>query len=433
MKSYTECANNLMDILGQCTCQYTTVSYAKSTLLENGFKELKLEKDFEIERGGKYFVNLYESGLIAWVIGEEFDLNGTTRIIASHTDHPCIYVKPNPEMQKGNYASLNVEMYGGMILNTWLDRPLSLAGKITYKSEEVYKPNVKVIDFEKSLFTIPNLAIHQNREVNKGIELKKQGDMIPVCGMIKDILEKDNYFIKMLADKIGVKQTDILDYDMYIYNHDIPEIIGINDDFISSPRLDNITSVAACIDGIKKTDNPDNISVIVLFDNEEIGSGTKQGADSAVLSQVLERIYDKLGYTRTEFLRNVSDGFFVSMDVAHGEHPNNLAKSDVTNKNPLGQGLVIKRACSQTYATDSASIAIIEQLCQKNDIPYQKFSSNNNMTTGSTLGRFVSRYLPMKMADIGVPVLAMHSAREMMGTKDQLSLNMMAEAFFNEI
>lgn len=430
MKDYLISAEKLIDILGECTCSFTTVKKAVKMLSEAGFTELKLNESWNIVYGGKYYINVYDSGLFAFTVGEDFQLQNGIRMAAAHTDHPCLYVKPHPEIKKDGYAGVNVEVYGGVILNTWLDRPLSAAGKITYRSNDVFKPNVKIIDLKKSLFTIPNLAIHQNHEINKGIALSKQNDMSPVCAMLKDCLDKDDFFIAFLSEVVNIPKEDILDFEIYIYNNDIPEIIGLNDDFISSPRLDNITSVAACLNGIINGKNDKGINVIALFDNEEIGSSTKQGADSSLLSIVLEKIYMYLGYGRGEYLDSVTGGFFISVDVAHGEHPNKLEKSDVTNKNPLNGGVVIKRACQQTYATDATSIAIVEQLCMENDIPYQKFVSNSDITTGSTLGYYVNKFMPMRMADLGVPVLGMHSARETMGSKDQRALEKLLEAFF---
>lgn len=432
MKDYLVSAENLIDIIGECTCSFTTAKKAMELLSEAGFKKLEINENWDIECGGKYFINVYDSGVYAFTIGENFDAGNGIKMAAAHTDHPCLYIKPNPLMKKDGYGCVNVEIYGGMILNTWLDRPLSAAGKVTYKSNDIYSPKSKIIDLKRSLFTIPNLAIHQNREINKGIELSRQKDMAPMCMMLEDTLNNDDFFMSYLADKTGIKKEDILDFEIYVYNNDIPDIIGINDDFISAPRLDNITSVAACVNGIIKGVNHKGINLIALFDNEEIGSSTKQGADSVLLSAVVEKIYMYLGFGRIEYLNSIMGGFFLSVDVAHGEHPNKPEKSDITNKNPLNKGVVIKRACSQTYATDATSIAVIEQLALKNNIPYQKFVSNSDITTGSTLGDYVNKFMPMRMVDLGVPVLAMHSAREVMGSKDQRALEMLLEAFFND-
>ncbi len=432
MKEYLASAEQLIDLLGECTCQFTTTRKAIEILQENGFKELKLDFAWSIDNGSKYYINVYDSSVFAFSIGSEIEGYTGVRIATAHTDHPCLCVKPSPEMKKDKYGMVNVEMYGGLILNTWLDRPLSAAGKVTYKSDNCFEPGVKIFDLKKSLLTIPNLAIHQNRDVNKGIALNAQTDMAPLCTMIEEQLNNEEYFIKYIADTIGISKEDVLDFEIYIYNNDIPEIIGLNDEFISSPRLDNITSVKACIDGIISNTNSKNLSVIALYDNEEIGSRTKQGADSALLSIIIEKIYMSLGFGRDMYLSSITNGFLLSVDVAHGEHPNKLEKSDVTNKNPLNSGLVIKRACSQTYGTDSSAIAVIEQICKKNLVPYQKFASRSDVTTGSTLGALAGKYMPMKLVDVGVPILAMHSSRELMGTKDLRALEKLVEGFFKE-
>ena len=428
--------NNLIEMVKECTCSYTTVNKSIEFLKNNGFNQLELCKAWEINHGGKYFINVYDSGLFAFTIGEKFDGSKGVRIATAHTDHPCLYIKPNPEVVRDKYGSVNVEIYGGMILNTWLDRALSMAGKVVLKSSKGFETDIRIIDVKKSIFTIPNLAIHQNREVNKGIELSKQKDMMPLCVMGTEEQISNDFFMSYLAKEMNVEVSDILDFELYIYNNDTPEIVGINDDFISSPRLDNITSCVACLEGIvesaKNVSISNRINVIALYDNEEIGSRTKQGADSSLLAMMLEKIYMFLGYNRVTYINGVTDGVCLSVDVAHGEHPNKLEKSDITNKNPLNNGVVIKRACSQTYATDASVIANIELLCMENDIRYQKFTSNSDITTGSTLGYCVNKYMPMRMADIGVPVLAMHSARELMGVRDQLEIVSLLKVFFFE-
>lgn len=401
-------------------------------LLEAGFNELRLKdiSKWKIEKGGRYFLDVYDSSLIAFTVGEKFNEESMIRIAASHTDQPCLYIKPNPEMVSGVYGKVNVEIYGGPILNTWLDRPLSVAGKIALKSSEVFKPEIRIVDIKKPIFTIPNLAIHMNRDVNKGIELNKQIDMAPICTIIEEEINKDDFFIKYLANELNVNKGDILDYELFIYNAEEGCVLGINEELISSPRLDNITSVTACTKAIIDSKNSDGLNIIVNYDNEEIGSRTKQGADSILLSNVIEQIYEALGYNRKVMMNAVINGFMLSVDVAHAIHPNKPEKSDVTNINPMNKGFVIKRASSQSYATDCESIAIVEQICKANDIPYQKFSTRSDSTTGSTLGTIANKYIPMRTVDIGVPILAMHSARETMGIKDQYYLEKFIKAYF---
>ncbi len=397
-------------------------------MYQRGFDELSLNEKWTLEKEGKYFINIYDSGLFAFTIGESFE--GMLKIAAAHTDHPCLYIKPNPEITVKGYEKVNTEVYGGAILNTWLDRPLSVSGKVTMKSSNLYQPKKKIIDFERPLFTIPNLAIHLNREINKGTELNKQTDMLPVCGMLDETINTNRFFIEYLAEESGVKTEDILDFELYVYNAEEGCVFGLNNDFISAPRLDNTTSIEACLSGIINTQPVSGINFIALFDNEEIGSRTKQGADSGLLSMVLEKIYLTLGMDRESYIDKILNGFLLSLDVTHGFHPNRPEKSDPTNINLLNHGIVIKRASSQSYATDSESIAIAEQICKAADIPYQKYAVRSDGTTGSTLGTIANKYLPMRSVDIGVPVLAMHSAREMMGIWDQAYLEKFVCRFF---
>ena len=422
-------AERLINTVNLSTCAFTTTMVAIDRLRESGFTELVLEEAWNIEKGGKYYINVHDSSVFAFSIGKAFD-NGMLRVAAAHTDHPCLYIKPSPEMTTKGYGKLNVEVYGGPILNTWLDRPLSVAGRVALKSNNPFEPIVRIIDVKKAILTIPNLAIHMNRDVNKGVELNRQNDMAPLAAIFEEEINKDNFFMKYLAGVLDVDMEDILDFELYVYNMDKGEVVGMNDEMISAPRLDNITSVVACVEGIINSSRDDGINVIALYDNEEIGSRTKQGADSNLFGYVIEKLYMALGYGREEYLAATMKGFLLSMDVAHGLHPNKMEKSDPTNQNMMNGGIVIKRASSQTYATDSKTIAMIEMICRNNEIPYQKYACRSDGTTGSTLGTIANKYLPMRAIDVGVPILAMHSARELMGVKDQMYMENLVKAFF---
>ena len=422
-------AERLINAVNESTCAFTTTSVAINRLAESGFAELALEDKWEIKKGGKYYINVHDSSVFAFNIGANFD-NGMLRVAAAHTDHPCLYIKPSPEMKAKEYGKLNVEVYGGPILNTWLDRPLSVAGRVALKSDNAFEPITRIIDIKKSILTIPNLAIHMNREVNKGVELNRQNDMAPLATIFEEELNKDNFFMEYLAKYLEVEISDILDFELYAYNADKGEVVGLNDEMISAPRLDNITSVVACVEGIIGATREDGISAIALYDNEEIGSRTKQGADSNLFGYVLEKIYLSLGLSRNEYLAATMKGFLLSIDVAHALHPNKMEKSDPTNQNMMNGGIVIKRSSSQTYATDCKTVAMIEMICRNNEIPYQKYACRSDGTTGSTLGTIANKYLPMRAIDVGVPILAMHSARELMGVKDQMYMEQLVKAFF---
>ena len=422
-------ARKLISAVNVSTCAFTAADEAMRRLEQAGFTEIKLSEDWILERGGGYFINVYDSSVLAFKIGKNFD-RGMLRVAAAHTDHPCLYIKPSPEMTTKGYGKINVEVYGGAILNTWLDRPLSVAGRVALKSDNPFKPIVKIVDFRKPVFTIPNLAIHMNREINKGVELNRQIDMIPLAAILEDEMNRENFFMEYLAKHLQVKAEDILDFELYVYNTDKGERIGLNEEFISAPRLDNITSVVACVEGITGAVRDDGLNVIALYDNEEIGSRTKQGADSNLLGFVLEKLYRALGYEREDYLQASLEGFLLSIDVAHGLHPNKSEKSDPTNTNMINDGIVIKRASSQTYATDCETIAMLEMICQNNNIPYQKYACRSDGTTGSTLGTIANKYIPMRAMDIGVPILAMHSSRELMGVKDQTYLEKLVKSYF---
>lgn len=433
-----ETADRLLNRIGVSTCSFTTVKAVKRTLEEEGTCTLSLrEPMWNLETGKTYLITQADSSLFAFTIGRDFvpeqaaEPEQMLRMAAAHTDHPCLYIKSNPEIDTRGYGKLNVEVYGGAILNTWLDRALSVAGKVVIKSDHVFEPEVRILDMKRPLFTIPNLAIHLNREVNKGIELNRQTDLEPLAFVDGTEMEKD-FFLSLIAKELRVSVSEILDYELYLYNCDAGDVLGIQEDMISAPRLDNITSVEACLQGLLKQQRPKGMNLIALFDNEEIGSRTKQGADSELLYRILKKIYRSLGVEEETSETAIVNGFALSLDVAHGFHPNKPEKSDPTNANPLGKGVVIKRSSAQNYVTDSEAVATAMMIFENEGIPYQKFASRSDVSQGGTLGSLASKYLPMKMVDMGVPLLAMHSARELMAVADQVALEQFVTAFFNQ-
>lgn len=416
----------LCKMLERSVSPFHAVAEAAKQLAKAGFDELSLDKTWELQNGKGYYVKAYDSALIAFRIGEERKAGDMLRIEAAHTDWPCMKLKPKPE-KKGDYAQLNVEVYGGPILNTWLDRPLSVAGRVAVRSKNVFEPKLMLVDFKRPVCVIPNLAIHMNRKVNEGVELNRQVDLLPLFGGKKD----GDWFMELLAKELSVKPEDILDYDLNLYNLDKPQVAGVEEDMLLSPRIDNITSVQACVTGLINGQRSEGINVIALFDNEEVGSKTKQGGDSMILSFVLEKMYLALGEGKEEYLNAVAGGMLLSVDVAHAIHPNHPEKCDITNQIHLNEGVALKLSGTQRYATDCQAIAIVEQLCKKNKISYKKFANRSDIQGGSTLGSLASSLLPMKTVDMGVPVLAMHSACETMGMKDQESLCKLMKEFFS--
>lgn len=409
---------------------YHCIMAAAGQLAAAGFKELPLAAPWSLEKGGSYYINAFDSTLIAFSVGEELGEVPALKLAASHTDWPCLKVKPSPEVTSTGYGKLNVEIYGGPLLNTWFDRPLSMAGKVCVAGASPMNPKTIFVDFSRPLLTVPNLAIHMNREANDGVALNAQVDMLPLMARITDELSQESFFTEALAKEAGVKKEDILDYEIYIYNCEQGTLLGLQNEFYSSPRLDNLTSVQACLSGIMAGACKNGIHAVALYDNEEIGSHTKQGAASALTEHILEKICLSLGYSREIFLDVLLNGFLLSLDVAHAIHPNHGEKCDIKNQILMGDGVAIKLAASQSYATDAASTAVIEGICREKNIPYKKFSNRSDMKGGSTLGSISSALLTMRTVDAGAPILAMHSAREVMGTRDQEALMNLTKAFF---
>ena len=425
----TEHAEKLLQLVEEGTSPFHVTAGVERQLLEAGFRKLEFGRDWNLENGGKYYFIHNGSSLAAFTLGKKFVYGDSFRIAAAHTDFPGLRIKTRPEMKKEGYRQLNAEIYGGAILNTWLDRPLSAAGRVALRSEDVFHPEIRYVDFKKPFLTIPNLAIHINREVNKGVELNKQKDMLPVVGLGEG--EEEAFFLDYLAGELRVEKEDILEYELGLYNTDTGDFLGMNDEFISSPRLDNLTSVQAVTTALLEGEREDGVNVAVFFDHEEIGSSTKQGAGSVFLSSVLERILLSFGRGREKFLETFSDSMLLSVDVGHALHPNYADKNDPTNKNILGKGICIKESSTQSYATDCEAVAVIQQICESQKIPFQKFVNRSDGTSGSTLGSIASAFLPVKTVDIGVPLLAMHSSRELMGTADQESLVRAVKAFYS--
>ncbi|MCR5437984.1 MAG: M18 family aminopeptidase [Selenomonas sp.] len=426
----------LLDFVAECPTPFHTVQASAMRLRLAGFRELSLTDSWQIERGGKYFVTVYDSTLLAFVAGES---DGQLRMAAAHTDFPCFRLKPQAGMVKEKCGLLNVEKYGGLILRTWLDRPLSLAGKIVVRGEDAFNPEIRLVDFERPLATIPSLAIHMDREVNDEGKLNVQTDMLPLAAVFGGVesLEADadakTFFVDWLAEELGTAVEDILSYELSLYPVEHGCTVGLHEKMVSSPRLDNLTSVKACLDGIcGAAETGTGIRLIALFDNEEVGSCTKQGAASAVLMQVLERLYTALGKSQEDLLRDIAAGFLLSVDVAHAVHPNYADKADPAVRPVLGAGLTLKQACSQSYAGDAEAVAVVRGLCEAQGIKWQQFVNRSDSRGGSTLGSIASALVPMRTMDIGVPILAMHSVRETMAGTDQEALSKLLQVFMGD-
>lgn len=424
-------ADGLTKRIEASTSPFHSIIYAVNELEEAGFEKLELGNRWKIERGRKYYVDVYGSTLVAFTVGEKW-CGENLRFAATHSDFPCLKIKPSCQMETNGYIKMNVEVYGGAILNTWLDRPLSAAGRVVLKTDDTMKPEVRYLDLKKPLFIIPNLAIHMNREVNKGVELNRQKDMIPVMALAdkpEDKAKKD-ILLQYISNELNIHEKDILDYDMFLYTVEKPCILGLSGELFSAARLDNLTSVQACIKGIKKSVAANGINIAVVYDSEEVGSATKQGAGSILTRSIIKRIFKKFEYDEETMECAFANGIGLSVDVAHAIHPNVPEKNDPTNKLLLNHGFGVKTSALERYASDPVVIGIIKSLCEKHDIKYQRFVNRSDIPGGSTLGAIAVANLPIRMLDVGAPILAMHSSRETMGIDDQLYLERILESFF---
>ena len=421
----------LFDLLRAGVTPFMCVKECERRLVEAGFEKIDYKDAWNIVPGGKYVMDHNGTALFAFTVGKNYKATDMIRMSAAHTDYPCLRIKPNADFQTNGYAQINLEVYGGPILNTWFDRPLSVAGRVALRSENPFEPKMVLYKCDKPILTIPNLAIHMNREVNKGVEINNQVDLMPVLDLIPEDKRDTKYFISFLAKELGVEEKDILDFELSIYLLEEPMYIGVEETLISAPRLDNLTSCSALVSALIDGNREGGINLIELADHEEVGSSTKQGAASILLHDMVKRIVKALGGNDEDAERAMYGAMMVSADVAHGLHPNKAGKMDITNKPVLGKGLCIKQACSQSYATDAETTGIFCQICDSKNIPYQRFVNRSDVRGGSTLGAISSTMTPVKTLDIGIPLLAMHSSRELMGAADMDSLKDAITAYFS--
>jgi len=399
----------LMNFINNTPNAYYCVDNLKKMLKENGFEELYENENWNsLKTDGKYFVSRNDSSLIA------FKMNGNKEkvgfnIVAAHTDSPSFTIKPNADMFDNMYLKLNISGYGGMINYSWLDRPLSVAGRVITLTNGVYEK--QLVNIEKDLLTIPSQAIHINRDVNHKNELNPQVDMLPIMSLSNEKRLED--IIKENLESQGKKVDKICDYDLNLYNREQARIVGANDEFILAPRLDDLAGLFPAVQGFMDSNNENSINVLCAFHNEEIGSLTEQGADSTFLIDILTRITNALNI---DLFVALSNSIMVSSDNAHAIHPNALAKSDPTNKVLLNKGIVIKHHIN--YTTDAVTSSLFKGICDKAKVPYQDFACRADMKCGSTLGGISQSHVSIDSIDIGLPQLAMHSATETMGTMD---------------
>lgn len=423
---YKEISKELVSFIQKSPTAFHAVEQMRSLLKDNGYEELLEGRKWHIEPGHRYFVTRNNSSIIALNLGTQLD-NYSFNVAASHSDSPTFKLKENAELEvRGKYTQLNTEGYGGMLCATWFDRPLSIAGRVLVKEGDSYITRLLKID--RDLVLIPNVAIHMNRAVNDGFAYNKQVDLLPLFGGTET---KAGDLKALIAKELNVNEEDICGEDLYLYNRMSPSIWGAHEEFISSPQLDDLQCAFTSLQGFLKGSNDQSINVFACFDNEEVGSGTKQGAASTFLYDVLHRINNALGKDDEDYYRALAASFMLSADNAHAVHPNHPEKTDVNNCVYMNEGVVVKSHAGQKYTSDGVSIAVFKGICEKAGVPVQFFANRSDVVGGSTLGNIAMAQVSMNSVDIGLPQLAMHSSYETAGIKDTYYMIQVMEEFFN--
>lgn len=412
--------DNLISFLNSSPVNFLAISTIANQLMENGYEKIDAEEPMpNLLPGMKVFFTKNDSSLYAFEIGQEPLAETGAHIVAAHCDSPAFKIKPKSEIfSEGGLVKLNTELYGGAIMSTWMDRPLSLAGRVILKGSDSMHPETRLLHIKRPLLQIPNLAIHFNREVNNGVKLSKQKDMLPILGIITDELEKDNLLIKLIANELSVPAESILDFDVFLYDTTPACRFGLHDEFISSGRLDDLSMVHAGLNALTMSQGSVSTKILAIFDNEEVGSGTKQGAGSPFLASLIRRIIMAQGGTIDDFYRMIEKSFLISADNAHAWHPNYNEKYDPTNHPLMGHGPVVKYNSAQKYLSDAYSASVFFNVCEEAGVPCQTFVNNSDFAGGSTLGNILSGSLPLKGVDMGNPIWAMHSIREIADARD---------------
>ena len=411
----------LLSFLDASPVNFLAVKNIADTLLANGFRRVDPSQPLgEVKSGDRFFVTKNDSSVFAFRIGNKPIADAGFHMICAHCDSPTFRIKPNAEMlTEGGIVKLNPVVYGGPIMSTWFDRPLTLAGRVIVRGEDVMQPQTLLLHIKRPLLQISNLAIHFNRQVNDGVALSKQKDVLPLLGQITSQLEAGNLLMNVILEELNSNAAgrelcakDILDFDLYLADATPACTFGVHNEFISSGRLDDLSMCYAGLEALIASDTTDTTQVLALFDNEETGSQTKQGAGSPFLSFMLKRIALAQSNTEEAYYQAVERAFMISADNAHAWHPNYPEKYDPTNHPMLGGGPVIKFNAAQKYASDAVSAAVFAGLCEKAGVPCQRFVNHSDVAGGSTLGNILASSIPLRGVDMGNAILAMHSCRE---------------------
>jgi len=423
---------SLLRFMDNSPCNFLAVNTIKGLLNNAGYVERRLDDKMEWKAGDKFYVTKNDSAIFAIKVGRKNPAETGFKIVAAHSDSPCFRIKPNSEIPgEGGIVRLNTEVYGGPILYTWFDRPLSIAGRVICKGEDALHPVTRLVCIARPLMCISHLAIHFNRAVNEGNKLSKQVDMLPIIAKVNDSLEADNMLLKLVAAELNVDMAEILDFDLMLYDTEKACTFGLNNEFISCGRLDDLSMAHAAITALLEAKDDDATCVAAIFDNEETGSGTKQGAGSPVLANVLLRLTVAAGGRFDDFGRAIARSFMVSADNAHAFHPNYASKYDPTNHPALGGGPCIKINANCKYMSDAHSAAIFKALCIEAGQPYQYFVNHSDVAGGSTLGNILTGQIDIEGVDVGNPLLAMHSVRETASCADHVAMIEVMKQFFS--
>ena len=406
----------LLSFLDASPVNFWAVRNIAEELEKNGFRRINPQEPLgKVEAGDKFFVTKNDSSIYAFQIGRKPLADAGFHMVCAHCDSPTFRIKPNAEMLcEGGIVKLNTEVYGGPIMSTWFDRPLTLAGRVIVKGKDAMHPQTLLLHIRRPLLQISNLAIHFNRQVNDGVKLSRQKDVLPILGIINDELEQGNLLMNVITTELNIQQKDILDFDLYLADATPACTFGVHNEFISSGRLDDLSMCWAGVEAMAANcaEVPETTNVLALFDNEETGSQTKQGAGSPFLSFMLKRIALSQSGTEEAYYQAVERAFMVSADNAHAWHPNYGEKYDPTNHPMLGGGPVIKFNAAQKYASDAASAAVFANICEQAGVPCQRFVNHSDVAGGSTLGNILASSIPLQGVDMGNAILAMHSCRE---------------------
>lgn len=416
--------NRLLSFLDASPVNFLAVKNIADMLEAGGFRRLNPALPIgTVNAGDRFFVTKNDSSIFAFRIGAKPLADVGFHMICAHADSPTFRIKPNAEMLcEGGLVKLNTEVYGGPIMSTWFDRPLTLAGRVIVRSQDVMQPQTMLLHIKRPLLQISNLAIHFNRQVNDGVKLSKQKDVLPLLGQINSQLEAGNLLMNVIVEELNkqrpIQQEDILDFDLYLADTAPACTFGVHNEFISAGRLDDLSMCFAGLEAMLAAHDTDTTQVLAIFDNEETGSQTKQGAGSPFLSYMLKRIALAQSQTEEAYYQAVERAFMISADNAHAWHPNYAEKYDPTNHPMLGGGPVIKFNAAQKYASDAASAAVFAGLCAKAGVPCQRFVNHSDVAGGSTLGNILASSIPLRGVDMGNAILAMHSCRETGSVRD---------------